>query len=203
MESLHIGLVMAFALVAAARAGPAAAPTNEALVSNLLDPNERDRAICELLRRQKSPEPEDCHVNSVLVAPQGPNRPVFVVFLSHSWSAKYARPGVPKGHFILLGSDGALLPVFWNADVLEENGGVIRYAGDERLALALIVRVADGRFGSAGLQTLNIVPIEAKPRSLLSVILGPSGREVATGERRKSASTSAAETCVAVEPSSW
>jgi len=165
---------------------PASAPSNEMLVSLLLSPTERDRATCELLRRQNysyasDPGYSHCHVNAVMVAPQQQEPSIFVVFLAEEWSAGYAKEGVPKGHFVLLASDGSLLPVFWNANVLSETGDLIRYAGDDRLALALIVPVDDGRFGGSGLPTLHIVPIERSPHSILSLIVGPSGHEVLTG----------------------
>jgi hypothetical protein len=78
-----------------------------------------------------------CRVNAVVVARQGHEAPVFVVFLAEEWSKDFAGPGVPKGHFVLIDSSGALLPVFWNANVLGRDADVARYRGDERLALAL------------------------------------------------------------------
>jgi len=99
----------------------------------------------------------------VIVAPQRHEPPIFVVFLAEKWSANFAKEGVPKGHFVLFASDGAVLPVFWNANVLGEAGDVIRYAGDDRLALALIVPVDDGRFASGGLPTRHIIPVERIP----------------------------------------
>ena len=82
----------------------------------LLNPNERDRSTCELLRRQdyaygSDPTYSHCHVNAVIVAPQRHEPPIFVVFLAEKWSANFAKEGVPKGHFVLFASDGAVLPV--------------------------------------------------------------------------------------------
>jgi len=140
-------------------------------------------------------------------APQRDGRDIYVVFKAEEFSQNYAGPGKAKGHFVLVSSDGTLLPVFQNANVLDESGTLFEYAGDGRLALALV-------YDREGMQqTLHIVPVERKPRSLLGVTVGPPGRMVPTGEiRRSGESTCSGDVCrgvseeriqVSVYPWTW
>jgi len=136
---MGFGWTVALVFATALDAGPAAsAPSNEMLASLLLKPEERDRATCELPRRQHdvdtNPAYSHCHVNSVMTAPQPNEPPIFAVFLAEEGSADRARVGHSKGPFRPLRLRRPLLPVFWNANVLDESGDLIRWAGDDRLA---------------------------------------------------------------------
>jgi hypothetical protein len=157
----------------------------------LNDPAKRDAAACELLRRGKyrveqgyksvgqGYKEEPCErvrgaVNHVIVAPQESGQQMYVVFRHWEFDVDGIGPGKARGPFMLLDSDGYIVPVFSNANYLDEDSDVFPYAGDSRIAIANLILHGSGKAETEWTaQVLHIVPVTLKQQSVLSVLVGP------------------------------
>jgi hypothetical protein len=169
-----------------------------ARLARLLENSEtRDAAACRLfeLLRYRGPgkpqyEEDRCDdpvrgaVNHVIVAPQesasragrSSVRPMYLVFRRWPYDKDDIGPGKSKGPFSLIDNDGFLVPAFMGANMVDEDGKVIPYAGDGRLAIAQTITQAGGGEGDEQWHTdvVHIVPIAPEQRSILSVVFGPT-----------------------------
>jgi hypothetical protein len=112
-------------------------------------------------------------VNHVVVAHQEPDPPIYVVFRRPNYEAQGVGPGLPKGPFTLLDSEGYIIPAFHN--LLDEDGDIFAYAGANRLATAHLL-LHSGDFDNPNnwwAQVLHIVPVTPLQQSVLNVVVGP------------------------------
>lgn len=149
------------------------------------DPRLRDDAACSIfgagqwLRPARYKEPHcggsQRTVNHVVQAKQPDGSLMRVVFRRVDWlTREEAAPGQARGPFSLVNDRGQMVPVFENANMLDDWGGIIGFAGDDRKAIVHVIQYGQGPDAPRWTaQTLNVVPVMPEQRSVLSVVLGP------------------------------
>ena len=184
-------MVIVWALAILLNADAGASPTSASsadvaarkLVADLLRPERRDRAVCRLIglgryRGHPCEREKPCstrRVNEVIVASQGLGPPLYAVFLAFPFIPEEDPQRKTSGAFLLFDSDGFMIPIFEAANMLGRDDAVFAYAGWDHLAVAQLLG-----YGSSGddakwtTQVLHIVPMDARQKSVLSVIVGPS-----------------------------
>jgi hypothetical protein len=110
----------------------------------------------------------------VVAAPQYNGSSIYIVFRNPHSETKATGPGRANGPFTLIDDDGYILPVFAAANWLDDEDDVFPYAGNERLAVAHVIRHGGGEESTKRTaQGLHIVPVLPAQQSVLSIVVGP------------------------------
>lgn len=173
-------------------------PKLNPVVKRLRSVETRDDAFQEIISWQKYKEEEPeyhekeaKHIEHVVECPQPDGSSIFSVF--------FLRKGKPRGHIILIDSDGTIIPVYWGANVIEgefrdvnkdgvvENVDHLRCGGDSTVDVDLllvipmtrkqepILRVAYNRKGSEAKWSWEM--IESNTPGIFDIVLGPTAKD--------------------------
>jgi hypothetical protein len=178
---MHRLSVVVFAVAAAGLGCSTHAPFGAPLpLPQLHQEGTRDRAVCDLLRRQKyaTPSPryrqelpsQGCRVRSLFDNTGRPDGAVLVL-LNFDWNDPELPDRPDVGVQVLFDRAGRIVPVFEAANYLNGSSGVVSYTHDGAFAVV-------HQFGYAGdpdwaVEALHVVPATTTQTPILSLLIGP------------------------------
>ncbi len=154
--------------------------TGKKLVRQLTNPKKRNRAYCELLdlglHHGPLPYRDECRpVTQVVTAPQEKGPPLHLVFCDGGFPiTRGPQRRNAAGPFSIFDDHGFIVPVFQNANLIDEDSELFTFSPDGRTAVGHVFSSQANETTDSVLQLLHIIPTTAVQTSALSVILGPA-----------------------------
>ena len=158
--------------------------------AELADEKKRDAALFNLLQAQRYRDnplyaekaegtQSECKVNHVLVSCPAHGETIFVVFKASTYKDDQRGPGIPKGHYIIIDSQGRILPLYSGANVMD--GEVFSPSPDAHIQAA--DRIPYGLANGGGVSVLYVVDVSMPAEPLLLVAYNRDGDKAHWGWR--------------------